>query len=157
MTDSIRQILYVSKAVQSISDTELHDIARQARAKNKQNGITGALLFTEDSFIQVIEGDNESIERLLDTLRADKRHRDMTILMDRKVPSRDFSNWSMGMIRASDVKKAGEMREIHSAGKDSPDADDETDSFPESQTFLMMKRVYETNHALQQARGAHTR
>lgn len=156
MIDSIRQILYISKAVQPISDTELHDIASQARVKNKRNGITGALLFTEDSFIQVIEGDYESIERLLVDIRADKRHRDITILMDRKVRSRDFKNWSMGMIRSSDVKTANDVKEIHSAGKECPDTGDENESFPESQTFLMMKHVYETNNALQQAKGAYT-
>jgi len=153
MIDSVRQILYISKATRSIAGAELHDIASKARLKNEREGITGALLFVENSFIQVIEGEDAPIERLLAAIRADIRHRDITILMDRKVQSRDFKNWSMGIITVSDEKKAEVIREIHFADTAKPRADNDSEFFPDSQTFLMMKHVYETNQSLQQARG----
>jgi len=152
MTDAIRQVLYISKTTRAMSDAELHDIASKARMKNEREGITGALLFVENSFVQVIEGKDASIEDLLAALRADNRHRDITILMDRQVRSRDFQNWSMGIITISEEKKADVVREIHSAGRNSLTEDSESEFFPDSQTFLMMKHVYQTNQSLQQAR-----
>jgi hypothetical protein len=153
MTDSIRQVIYISKATRAMSDAQLHAIASKARVKNEREGITGALLFVENSFIQVIEGKDASIESLLAALRADNRHRDIKVLMDRKVRSRDFQNWSMGIITVSEEKKADVVREIHSAGRKDLTEDGEREFFPESQTFLMMKHVYQTNQSLQQARA----
>jgi hypothetical protein len=152
MSDLIRQVLYISKSTRAMSDAELHDIASKARLMNERQGITGALLFVENSFVQVIEGEDASIERLLAALRGDIRHRDLTILMDRKVACRDFKNWSMGIITISEEKKADVVREIHSADTAQLPADNEIEFFPDSQTFLMMKHVYETNQSLQQAR-----
>jgi hypothetical protein len=152
MTDAIRQVLYISKTTRAMSDAELHDIASKARMKNEREGITGALLFVENSFVQVIEGKDASIENLLAALRADNRHRDITILMDRQVRSRDFQNWSMGIITISEEKKADVVREIHSAGRNALTEDSESEFFPDSQTFLMMQHVYQTNQSLQQAR-----
>ncbi len=151
MPESIRQILYISKSTRAMPDAELHDIASKARAANEREGITGALLFVENSFVQVIEGKDTAIDGLLAALRADKRHRDITILMDRKVRSRDFQNWSMGIIKISEEKKAEVVREINSAGRKGLALDSESEFFPDSQTFLMMKHVYDTNHSLQQA------
>jgi Sensors of blue-light using FAD len=152
MSDLIRQVLYISKSTRAMSDAELHDIASKARLMNERQGITGALLFVENSFVQVIEGEDAPIERLLAALRGDIRHRDLTILMDRKVACRDFENWSMGIITISEEKKADVVREIHSADTAQLPADNESEFFPDSQTFLMMKHVYETNQSLQQAR-----
>lgn len=152
MTNPIRQVLYISKTTRAMPEAELHEIASRARAKNELEGITGALLFVEDSFVQVIEGKDAVIEKLLAALRADTRHRDITILMDRNVPSRDFQNWSMGIISISAEKKADVVREIHSAGRHGLAADSDSEFFPDSQTFLMMKHVYQTNQSLQQAR-----
>lgn len=153
MTNLIRQVLYISKSTRAMSDAELHDIASKARLMNEQTGITGALLFVENSFVQVIEGEDGPIECLLAALRADIRHRDLIILMDRKVPSRDFKNWSMGIITISEEKKAEVVREIHLADTAELPANNESEFFPDSQTFLMMKHVYQTNQSLQQARG----
>jgi hypothetical protein len=152
MTNPIRQVLYISKKTRAMPDAELHAIASRARVKNEREGITGALLFVENSFVQVLEGKDAAIENLLAALRADTRHRDITILMDRNVPSRDFQNWSMGIITISAEKKADVVREIHSAGRHGLVADSVSDFFPDSQTFLMMKHVYQTNQSLQQAR-----
>lgn len=153
MTNPIRQVLYISKTTRAMPEAELHEIASRARAKNELEGITGALLFVEDSFVQVIEGKDAVIEKLLAALRADTRHRDITILMDRNVPSRDFQNWSMGMITISEEKKAEVVTEIQLAGSTDLAQDGEREFFPDSQTFLMMKHVYQTNQSLQQARA----
>lgn len=141
----------MSKTTRPVEDSELHDIAIQAQQNNARAGITGALLHIENSFIQVIEGPDSAIEKLLTTLLADKRHKDMSIIMDRWVSSRDFKNWSMGMIKISDDEKTDVVREIRSATGPDSDGADQLGFFPESQTFLMMKHVYQTNSALRQA------
>ena len=47
-------------------------------------------------FLQVIEGDADRIDLLLDTLGRDTRHADLEVLLDRSLDAREFGDWSMG-------------------------------------------------------------
>ena len=47
-------------------------------------------------FLQVLEGEPDSIDNLLARLRRDARHEDLKIIHDSSVVSLLFSNWAMG-------------------------------------------------------------
>jgi hypothetical protein len=146
--ESIRQVLYFSRATAHISNAELQALARRAGEMNASKGITGALLFVDQSFIQIIEGEQQSIDELLSIIEGDPRHRDMNITLDRQVRSRDFHDWSMGLITPAQAHESEAVWEIDPFSKDN-DSDDDGLVFPASQTFVMMKQVYQTNTALQ--------
>ncbi len=57
-------------------------ILATARANNRQLGVTGALLFTEVSFAQILEGPLGPIETKFERIRCDLRHSDMAVLRD---------------------------------------------------------------------------
>jgi hypothetical protein len=148
--ESIRQVLYFSRANRHFSNAELQELARRAGEMNASKGITGALLFVDQSFIQIIEGEQQSIDELLSIIEGDSRHRDMKIILDRQARSRDFYDWSMGLITPAQAHESEAVWEIDPFSKDN---DDDGLVFPASQTFVMMKQVYQTNTALQRMRA----
>ena len=67
----------------------------EARTKNARLGITGHLLYTEEVFVQCIEGSPEAIESMWKSLQRDARHHDLELLARGPLETRRFSDWSM--------------------------------------------------------------
>ena len=93
----MRQIIYrsVTTAPSGRAADDIPAILREAVARNGLEGITGLLYTEQDSFLQVIEGPEESILSLLQSLEADDRHRDLQILLDQPIDRREFGDWTM--------------------------------------------------------------
>ncbi|QDZ07374.1 BLUF domain-containing protein [Sphingomonas panacisoli] len=93
----MRQVVYRSTTTtpSGRAADDIPGIVQDAIARNGIEGITGLLYCEDDSFLQVIEGHEESIEELLDRLEADRRHRGIRILSDRQIPWREFGGWTM--------------------------------------------------------------
>ena len=97
----MRRILYVSTMSSPMGDAELEAILEVARAHNDAQAITGLRLVIDDVFIQVLEGAGDTLNQLVAKIGDDPRHRDMTIVSDIVIETRDFSGWSMGFERMS--------------------------------------------------------
>ena len=82
----------------SDSDAEMERLLRQSRARNRRLGITGALLFNDCRFVQILEGDETAVLTLLDDIKRDTRHTDIDVLAPRVLPGRSFADWSMAFI-----------------------------------------------------------
>lgn len=93
----MRQVIYRSSttAESGQASDDIAAIIQDASARNGLEGITGLLYAEEDSFLQVIEGHDDSVEDLLDRLEADPRHRAIRILTDRQIAEREFGDWTM--------------------------------------------------------------
>jgi hypothetical protein len=61
MANGLHRIVYVSAAVQKMSAADLHDLLLVARANNSVNDVTGALLYADGDFIQLLEGPREKV------------------------------------------------------------------------------------------------
>ena len=96
LVGTLRQIVYVSAAVRLMRDSELLSILESARTSNNAQGLTGLLLYADGAFIQVLEGDPQTVERLMRKIRRDQRHHRFLILLDRVTGERDFDDSSMG-------------------------------------------------------------
>lgn len=96
------QVVYLSRAAGSLSDDDLRQILTTSRRNNARLGVTGALLYSADQFLQVLEGPMSVVEDLLHRIEADPRHRDLSILTRGPVSQRAFPNWSMGLVTDSD-------------------------------------------------------
>lgn len=46
--------------------------------------------------MQVLEGEAQAIETLFDRIQTDRRHTDVTRVMNRPIAQRLFPNWTMG-------------------------------------------------------------
>ena len=91
-----RQVLYHSRATREMHAEDLRGLLAQARDLNQTHDVTGFLFYIERHFIQCIEGAQADIGQLVDNIRADARNMAFSILFDRDVPTRAFSDWAMG-------------------------------------------------------------
>lgn len=84
-----------------MSVSEVSNLLIKARAKNEMLAVTGALLFDGRGFLQVLEGAEESVQKVLDRIADDPRHSHVTVVLDEKVRKRSFGDWSMGLAEVS--------------------------------------------------------
>jgi hypothetical protein len=79
---------------------ELGNIFSVARSRNKAADVTGALLVTDDVFVQTLEGDEATVRDLFARIEKDPRHDDVRLLAAGDVPARVFSRWAMAKVSA---------------------------------------------------------
>jgi hypothetical protein len=80
--------------------TELGELFGAARSNNKRRDITGALLITDDWFVQVLEGEEEAVRGLFARIESDPRHDSVSLLDSQTVGARVFSRWAMAKVAA---------------------------------------------------------
>lgn len=97
-TSSIERVVYRSRVVQPAPMRALDDIMAVARAQNARWRITGALGFTGRTYVQFLEGPAESLDSLLERLRSDPRHTDLTILTRGPAAGRLVAGWTMARV-----------------------------------------------------------
>jgi methanogenic corrinoid protein MtbC1 len=73
----------------------LRDLARLAQQRNRVEAITGLMVYDFPCFYQWLEGPEDSIERIIHSIRRDPRHTDFEILSAKPVETRVFSGWDM--------------------------------------------------------------
>jgi hypothetical protein len=77
---------------------ELGRLFSEARSNNKKQGITGALLLSEDRFVQVLEGDEDAVRALFRQIERDGRHDSVSVLESGMVAQRLFARWAMAKV-----------------------------------------------------------
>ena len=149
--ETIRQVIYISQASRPMQQQDIEQLVVTASRNNRQLGITGALLYIENSFVQVLEGEDAPITRLLATIESDPRHRNMRILSDRTVDFRNFEEWSMAYVKPDPQDASIIIGELQSTSF--PGGDEDPIVMPLPHTFAMMRHLYETDATLQRARS----
>ena len=94
MVDSL---LYVSRAALPTREgsTELAEILAVARTRNRALDVTGAIIFTQDNFAQLLEGPRAAIDQLMASIRQDPRHTDVRTVRQEQDVARRFEGWHM--------------------------------------------------------------
>jgi hypothetical protein len=90
-------VAYASAASIPFSGQALGDLLLAARSKNSRLGLTGMLIFHQDSFFQVLEGPSATIDGLYERICADERHTKIVKLIQEPIEKRSFSGWTMGL------------------------------------------------------------
>jgi hypothetical protein len=67
-------------------------------------GVTGCLLSGSNSFLQLLEGPRQTIDRLYVTISADSRHKNVVMLTDEDIDERLFASWSMKLAPFDDLE-----------------------------------------------------
>lgn len=91
----LERLVYRSKATHKLGSLHLFNLLLRSRQRNRELDITGHLLYTEEVFVQCIEGPPASIEALWQSLQRDDRHHDLELLSRQPETSRRFPDWSM--------------------------------------------------------------
>ena len=90
------QIVYLSRAGDGFDPDSLDELLALARARNAEQDITGMLLYSEGSFIQVLEGPEQAVQNTFSKIEKDTRHREVKVVLRTHVDERAFAEWSMG-------------------------------------------------------------
>lgn len=102
------RLIYASSARRRLAAPELEDILDVARRNNAREDISGMLLYRDGNFIQLLEGAEDAVLKLFETIKADARHGGIVVLDQRAVDARAVAEWSMGYCEASvDATGAG--------------------------------------------------
>lgn len=89
------QLIYISKARLNITKEDILDILNVARNFNSSNDITGCLVYFNDQFVQLLEGDEDVVRKVFYEIKTDKRHFDVLEVYSEDSDNRVFSDWSM--------------------------------------------------------------
>lgn len=94
----LHQFAYISNQTVNFSDDDLKFLMKYAREKNKRLELTGLLLYDKGTFLQILEGPEESIDSMISDISSDSRHENMDIVFrNDKLYEREFANWRMGL------------------------------------------------------------
>ena len=97
----MEQLVYQSRAGDDFTHGDVFEIIRTSARRNLDRGITGFLLFKDDRFLQLIEGERSDLDTLLEDLKLENRHCDLEILQRRPIAERRFEHWVMKRIVAN--------------------------------------------------------
>jgi len=100
------QLIYVSDLINK-NESELGAILESSVRHNREDEITGMLLYAGGNFLQVLEGPRDKVQQTYDRICLDPRHGNVMLLSEEEVPERHFANWSMGyrQLGADDIAK----------------------------------------------------
>ena len=93
--------LYSSVSSTPMQADELEDILEQAQGHNAGNAITGALVYVDGFFLQVLEGEKDAVQTLMHKICGDLRHESVTVLQEGEVAAAAFSDWTMAYVSAT--------------------------------------------------------
>jgi hypothetical protein len=106
MTDGIFRLVYCSSNTIATRDgdpaAEIAGILAVSRANNARDGITGALLYSDGSFAQVLEGPLDVVQRAFERIQRDQRHGSVVVLEARPTEARMFGMWDMALASPAD-------------------------------------------------------
>jgi hypothetical protein len=95
------QIIYSSEAATPMQTDDLQELLEHARRSNAAKGITGALIYAEGTFLQILEGDRGLLQDLMARIRRDVRHESVVVLRESEVPTAIFGSWKMAYVSAT--------------------------------------------------------
>ena len=87
------ELSYLSEAVSDMSFLGLMRLLESARTFNQNNGITGILLYDNQQFGQIIEGERASVMKAWKRIQDDRRHHRIELLEIREIEERSFPEW----------------------------------------------------------------
>ena len=136
MNDSLYRLVYVSRN-RIAGDAE--DVSRDigaildvSRALNVDEGVTGALMFNDGCFAQVLEGPHDAVQETFERIQCDERHDNVRLLGLEPVTERGFGGWSMGYVGQDEASRTS-FAALSADGALDPDA------MPSERIFELLK------------------
>ena len=92
------QLVYLSRATHYVDRAELFSVAEDSAQRNRKNGITGALIYCNGYFLQVLEGPSDIVTALYNKIGHDARHCDVVLIRQTFDFERLFPDWNMAAL-----------------------------------------------------------
>ncbi|MBU3621480.1 BLUF domain-containing protein [Polynucleobacter sp. CS-Odin-A6] len=110
------ELTYISEPAQEMSFLGLMRLLYHSYLSNTHDGITGALIFENNRFGQIIEGPKVQIEDLWKKIQKDSRHKNVRLIDSKPIDHRSFSKWTMVFQGSEEV--AQQLPEVAAAVED---------------------------------------
>lgn len=104
----MKYLIYISAASHLMDAAELLEILQVSRSNNTRRQLTGMLLYSEGTFIQYLEGEEEALHTTYQAILSDARHKNIIKMVEGERSEKLFPEWSMGFKSAS----AEELKEF---------------------------------------------
>ena len=103
-------LIYTSRARQDFGAADLKQMLTHARSNNDSVNVTGMLIYHNEAFLQVLEGDEASVRKIFKRIEKDSRHARLVTLRSQKSfgERRIFGDWSMGFTNAPNDARVGQ-------------------------------------------------
>lgn len=92
------QIMYSSQSTLPMSLSGLEQILRDARSGNEARNVTGALVYVEGVFFQILEGSEEVVRSVMANIARDSRHHSVKVFYEAEVDAPSFGTWRMAYL-----------------------------------------------------------
>lgn len=92
----MKAVCYISRFAQQIDKTTIDTLVNYVTNHNATRNITGVLLIKNKHFFQILEGENDAIDRLFENIKRDNRHSDVIKLLDLALEDRVFEEYNSG-------------------------------------------------------------
>lgn len=102
----LHTLVYASTAARPFDSAQLLDLLVEARSRNERRSITGVLLYDHGHFLQLLEGGQDDVLAVYDSIRRDPRHREVRTLWAAAGANRQFTEWQMAFIDLDDQQIA---------------------------------------------------
>lgn len=95
---ALTRLVYVSRKTADCRFNDVVSILDSSRRRNEAERITGMLCFSNDYFLQCLEGSKQAVNAVYRRILNDPRHSDVVLLHYQETTTRDFDGWSMGYV-----------------------------------------------------------
>jgi len=92
------QLIHVSHASSPLTLSALVGLMIQCRERNRSEGIAGLLIYHDQQFIQLVEGEERTVAEMYDTICRDVRNTRNRVLFEASTPKPDYTDWSMAFL-----------------------------------------------------------
>jgi len=100
------RLIYASKISDGFGPKDIENILQSARTYNVKTHVTGMLCFSNEYFLQCLEGSRTAVNNTYQQILNDKRHHNVIMLNYTQIPEREFEKWSMGYVPQSRVTES---------------------------------------------------
>lgn len=108
---------YLSQSKLDWTDEAIDELLERSKRNNATRKITGAMIYANGYFMQLIEGPQIAVDELYSAIEADPRHEVLSLLHNQEIKYRHFSDWAMEYRDSDDLGERALMT-IHAAKQD---------------------------------------
>jgi hypothetical protein len=102
-------VIYISKATTTLRPETVQQIANSSAEKNQKADVTGLLLQIGNYFVQILEGEEQTLEKLLRKIERDDRHSELRVIYQKPIRSKTFAQWNMGYFNIEEHYQANRL------------------------------------------------
>lgn len=106
----LKTICYMSDSTNDESMLTIKDIYKKAKLNNAKNNISGVLIYHNGNYLQVLEGNENDVNKTYERIAKDTRHKNIIKVINANVEQRIFEDYNFGF---TIVRSSSEFEELN--------------------------------------------